>query len=174
MLLFCCRYIDWLVTTFDEELPDEQWRIPQPHPSSVKPSAVEHADYHRLVNSVERHTRCSSAYCLSQKNLSVPAECRFGFPKGLEEETHFNYELLPHHKIGAELLTKRNDHRLNSHNRVMLENCRANVDLQVIVDRNACARYMAKYAAKGKPRSKQASEILGSCISRLQDNDQVS
>ena len=44
------------MTTFNEELPDEQWRIPQPHPSSVKPSAVEDADadYHRLVNSVER------------------------------------------------------------------------------------------------------------------------
>ena len=38
---FCCRYIDWLVTTFNEELPDEQWRIPQPHPSSLKSPAVE-------------------------------------------------------------------------------------------------------------------------------------
>ena len=76
LLIFCCTYIDWLVTTFNEELPDEQWRIPQPHPSSVKPSAVEDADYHRLVNSVERHTRCSSAYCLRQKNLSVPVDCQ--------------------------------------------------------------------------------------------------
>ena len=56
----------------------------------------------------------------------------------------------------------------------MLENWRANVDLQVIVDKNACAQYMTKYAAKGKPCSKQASEILASCMSRLQDNDQVS
>ena len=129
-------------------MPDEQWRNPQPHPSSVKPSAVEDtgADYHWLVNSVERHTKCSSAYCLRQKNRSVPAECGFGFPKGLEEETHFNYELLPHYKIGAELVTKRNYHRLNSHNRVMLDNWRANVHLQHIVDKNACARYMAKYA----------------------------
>ena len=82
--------------------------------------------------------------------------------------------MLPHHKISAELVTKRNNHRLKSHNRVMLENWRANVELQVIVDRNACAWYMAKYAAKCEPRSKQASEILGSCMSRLQDNDQVS
>ena len=33
---------------------------------------------------------------------------------------------------------------------------------------------MAKYKAKGKLRSKQAPEILGSCMSRLQDNDQES
>ena len=56
---------------FDEELPDEQWKIAQPHPSAVRPSVVEDADAdsHRLVNSVERHTRCSSAYCLRQKML---------------------------------------------------------------------------------------------------------
>ena len=171
---FCCRYIGWLVTTFNEKLPNEQWRIPQPHPSPVRSSAVDDPDYHRLVNSVARHTRCSSAYCLRQKNLGVPAECRFGFPKGLQEETHFNYAMLQHCKIGAELVTKRNDHRLNSHNRVMLENWRANVDLQVIIDKNACAWYMAKYAANGESRSKQASEILGSCMSRVQDNNQAS
>ena len=56
----------------------------------------------------------------------------------------------------------------------MLENWRTNVDLQVIIDKNACARYMAKYATKGEPHSKQASEILASCMLRLQDNDQVS
>ena len=33
---------------------------------------------------------------------------------------------------------------------------------------------MAKFAAKGEPHSKQASEIWGSCMSRLQDNDQMS
>ena len=84
------------------------------------------------------------------------------------------YELLPHSKAGTELVTKRNDPRLSSHNRVMLENWRANVDLQLIIDQNACARYMVKYAAKGEPISKQASEVLRSCVSRLQDDEQVS
>ena len=157
-------------------MPDEQWRVPVPHPAAIEPSMVENADvdYHRLVNTVERHTRCSSAYCLRQKRLDTPAECRFGFPKDLQEETKFCYELLPRNKVGSDLVTKRNDPRLNSHNRVMLENWRANVDLQVIIDQNACARYMAKYAAKGEPRSKQASDILQSCVARLHDDDQVS
>ena len=56
----------------------------------------------------------------------------------------------------------------------MLENWRANVDLQVIIDQNACAWYMARYVAKGEARSKQALEILHSCASRLQDDEQVS
>ena len=84
------------------------------------------------------------------------------------------YELLPHNKVGMELVTKQNDPRLNSHNQVMLENWRANVDLQVIVDQNACARYIAQYVAKGEPRSRQASEILHYCVSIFQDDEQVS
>ena len=63
---------------------------------------------------------------------------------------------------------------MNSHNRVMLENWRANVDFQVIVDENACARYMTKYAAKGEPRSKSASEVLKLSVSSLRNDDQVS
>jgi hypothetical protein len=54
------------------------------------------------------------------------------------------------------------------------ENDMANVDLQVIVDEKACARYMAKYAAKGEPRSKSASEILKLSVSSFQNDDQVS
>ena len=56
----------------------------------------------------------------------------------------------------------------------MLENWRANVDLQVIVDEKACARYMTKYAAKGEPCSKSASEILKLFVSSLESTDQVS
>ena len=56
----------------------------------------------------------------------------------------------------------------------MLENWQANVDLQVISDEKACARYMAKYAAEGEPQSKSASEILKLSVSSLLDDDQVS
>jgi hypothetical protein len=54
------------VTTFNEELPDENWRIPDPNPSAVSTTTVDNRDndYHRLVDTVERHTRCSPAYCL--------------------------------------------------------------------------------------------------------------
>ncbi len=108
--------------------------------------------------------------------MDLLAECRFGFPKPLQEETTLEKELVGEKKkhVESELLTRRNDERLNSHNRVMLENWRANVDLQVIVDEKACARYMTKYAAKGEPRSKSASEILKLSVSSLESTDQVS
>jgi hypothetical protein len=117
------------VTTFNEELPDESWRIPDPHPSAVRATTVDNRDndYHRLANTVERHTRCSAAYCLKQKRVDLLAECRFGFPKPLQEETELSLELVVcknTKSVESELHTKRNDKRLNSHNSVMLENWR--------------------------------------------------
>ncbi len=108
--------------------------------------------------------------------MELLAERRFGFPKPLQEEMTLEKELVGEKKkhVESELLTRRNDERLNSHNKVMLENWHANVDLQVIVDEKACARYMTKYAAKGEPRSKSASEILKLSVSSLESTDQVS
>ena len=55
----------------------------------------------------------------------------------------------------------------------MLRHWRANVDLQVVVDVDACARYTAKYVSKSEPRSKPVTRILKECMDRLQDTDQA-
>ena len=163
------------MTTVNEDLPDENWTVPDPHPSAVKATSVDNHDIdnHRSVNSVERHTRCSSAYCLRQKRFDQPPECQFGFPKPLQEEYALIHEIQgkKNKSVHSDLQTKRNDARLNSHNRVMLENWRANVDLQVIVVPKACTRYMGKYAAKGEPQSKSASDIVKLSVSSLQNDD---
>ena len=49
----------------------------------------------------------------------------------------------------------------------MIQHWRANVDMQIIVDVDACVRYMAKYAAKGEPRSKALSSVFQSCVGCL-------
>ena len=51
-------YADWLVTTWNDNVPDNFWRQPFPHPSALSLYNVTdiEADYHDLVNSVERHT----------------------------------------------------------------------------------------------------------------------
>ena len=46
----------------------------------------------------------------------------------------------------------------------MLQNWRTNVDLQVIVDMTACARYMAKYVSKREPHSKAMDAIYADCV----------
>ena len=170
------QYADWLITTMNAEVPDEQWRLPQPHPSAVPPQDIqdEQQDYQDLVNSVERHTRCSAAYCLRYNPELPEPYCRFGYPKSDVPETELSFLEFGDNNIKATLMTKRNDPRINSHNRVMLQNWRANVDMQIIVDADACARYLTKYAAKGEPTSKQASTILNNTMDQLRDTDTTS
>ncbi|CAB4022742.1 Hypothetical predicted protein, partial [Paramuricea clavata] len=149
-------YVDWLGTTFNEELPDENWRITDPRPSAVRATTVDNRDndYYR-----------KEWTCLQQN----------WFSKAITRRNRTELVVSKNAKsVESQLHTKQNDQRLNSHNRVMLKNWRANVDLQVIVDEKACARYMAKYAAKGEARSKSASEILKLYMSSLQNDDKVS
>ena len=149
VLLYC----DWLVTTCNESTPDNQWVFPDPHPCSVQFDDIVNMDedYHNLVNAVERHTHCSPAYCLKRRNGQTEAKCRFEYPRPLQNNSTLTFQKLTDGSIRGTLTTKRNDPRVNSHNRLMLQNWRANIDIQVIVDVDACARYMAKYAAKGEP-----------------------
>ena len=64
-----CLYSDWLVTTCNESIPDDQWIFPDPHPCSLQFEHINDMDqdYHNLVNAVERHTHCSPAYCFKRK-----------------------------------------------------------------------------------------------------------
>ena len=174
---------DWLVTTINEANPQENWVVP----SSLLMQNVQNFndEYQALVNSVECHTKCSTAYCLRKKPEQEPT-CRFNFPKDCQEETSLDFQLIrkagsDDHELTVEevtqarvkstLTTKRNDDCINSHNRVMLQHWRANVDLQAIVDTDQCIRYMAKYATKGEPRSQSATEILSLCVNKLCDTD---
>ena len=117
----------------------------------IDPSSLA-TDYQDLVNCVQRHTRCNTAYCLRKKNSQEP-KCRFGYPIECTPATTISFEQLPNGQIKATLTTHRNDARVNSHNRCMLQNWRANVDMQIVVYVNGCAHYMTKYMAKSEPRS---------------------
>lgn len=146
--------------------------MPQPHPSACQPGQdIDDADYQDLVNSVERHTRCSAAYCLRQKGAQQTPTCRFKFPREVQEQTNIQFEELSDGRVRATLHTKRNDPRVNPHQRTMLQGWRANVDLQIIVDVESCARYIAKYAAKGEPKSTSAASIFANCVAKLNDTD---
>lgn len=67
------QYANWLVTTMNQCLPDETWRIPHPHPCTRKVSEItpDQSDdhYQLLTNTVERHTTCSPAIVLKTKTL---------------------------------------------------------------------------------------------------------
>ena len=113
-------------------------------------------DYIDLLNMIQRHTRCSTSYCLRKKGNEKEPKCRFNFPFQHNEKTSLQFELIhskdntPKYKI--QVVTKRNDSRLNSHQRLQLQGWRANCDIQLVVDYQACVEYLTKYAAKSETR----------------------
>ena len=87
-------YADWLVTTMNEALPQNNWTFPSPHPSAISIENVQNLDrdYKALVNPVERYTKCSTACCSKIKPGKQPT-CRFHFPKDFQDETSIDFKL---------------------------------------------------------------------------------
>ena len=161
-----CQYVDWLVTSVNPHPPDtEVWAKPPVHPCKRKYSEITDcdSDYVDLVNTVQRHTHCSTSYCLKKKSESE-VKCRFNFPFEHCEETKLEFEPI-HSKNGttsyrAKIRTRRNDSRLNIHQRLQLQGWRANVDLQVVLDFKVCLDCITKYASKAEQKSPVLKETL--------------
>ena len=106
------KYLKDLVTTINPE-PDSP--IPDRHPCQKGHDEVcdDLQDYIDLINKLQRHTRCSPAYCL-RVNRAGQQTCRFGYPKDIIEHT-----LVRDDGHGQpELVTARNDPYINPHNRL--------------------------------------------------------
>lgn len=156
--------------------PDEgNWVKSVNHPCKLRFENVQNdwdTDYKNLVNLVQRHTNCSTAYCLRKKGGSDELFCRFGFPKETCEETHLEFETFrskDHYK--AKVVIKRNDRRLNNNQRLQLQGWRANCDIQVIIDYHSCLEYIAKYASKGEKMSSVAKDAFTSVLTHSQNVD---
>ena len=64
----------------------------------------------------------------------------------------------------VKVIIKRNDPRLNNHQRVQLQGWRANCDIQPVIDYHACLAYLTKYASKGEPRSTVMKTAFNSIV----------
>ena len=49
--------------------------------------------------------------------------------------------------------------------------CRANVDMQIVLDKWACRKYLAKYAAKAEKRTEKINEYISNLVKQF-DNEQ--
>ena len=130
-------------------------------------------DYTDLVNSVQRHTICNSAYCL-RTTPNGDQYCRFHFPMELCDTTKLLVEKVgkkgsEQYRVSYQL--KRNDSRLNKHQRLQLQGWRANCDIQPILDYHACLEYLAKYASKGEKISSVVSDAFVSVTSQVKHGD---
>ncbi len=161
-------FVDTLVQTMNpiKQPVRENWAFPSAnHPcektytdaDNSKDHTQEYAD---LINVCERHTRCGPC-CLRKKPKSSDWKCRFHFPYELRDKTEILYEARKNSlDPKVTIATKRNDPLLNHHNRVMLETWRSNIDVQPIVDFQACVNYLAKYAAKCEKKSERVNATL--------------
>ena len=174
-----CQYVDWLLSTINPIPPDEDmWIRPEVHPCQKChddiPDHELESDYTDLLNMVQRHTRCSTNYCLRKKSNKSELKCRFHFPFDHCAQTKLEFEKINskgdnvHYR--AKIVTKRNDSRLNNHRQLQLQGWRANCDIQVVIDHYACVEYLTKYAAKGEPRSPMLKQAFNSIVQNLDNN----
>ena len=168
-----CDYVDSVLSTCNPKLPSQNnWSKPSVHPCKRHYLDLSHDeqchDYVTLLNAVQCHTRCSTTYCLRCKQNESDLKCRFNFPYDLCDKTRLQFEKI-HTKdksvqYKAKTITRRNDTRLNNHQQVQLHGWRANCDIQIIIDHHACIEYLAKYAAKGEPKSQQLKDTFNAVI----------
>ena len=169
-----CQYVDWLLSTMNPNPADEDmWIRPKVHPCQRKykdiPEWDRDSDNVDLLNTVQRHTRCSTNYYLRKKGNESELKCRFHFPFDHCPQTKLEFEKL-HRKNNndvqyrAKIVTKRNDSRLNNHQQLQLQGWRANCDIQAVIDHYACVEYLTKHAAKGEPRSPLLKKVFNSIV----------
>ena len=171
-----CQYVDFLLTTWNPCSPNEGWSKPNSHPCqmpylSLKENGMEQ-DYVNLLNSVERHTTCSTKYCLKQNDKSELC-CRFHFPFDTCAKTRIDFEPVNtksgQPKYKATIVTKRNDSRLNRHQPLQLQGWRANCDIQIVVDYHACLEYLVKYTSKGEKASSVFNSAFTNVMQKISD-----
>ena len=177
-----CQYIDSILTTVNPCNSDNShWVKPATHPCKKKIEDISKSewdkDYEDLVNLVQRHSQCSSAYCLRKKGEDENLSCHFNYPKDLSEKTHLQFEEIRskdgtlHYRVKVN--TKCNDTRINNHQRTQLQGWRANCDMQVIIDYHSCLEYIAKYASKCEKLSSVAKEAFTSVVSQTNSDNKM-
>ena len=169
-----CQYVDFLLSTINPNPPDEDmWIRPDQHPCQKQYKEIDDSnldtDYVDLLNMVQRHTRCSTSYCLQKKSGDSESQCRFHFSFNNCSRTKLEFEKV-HSKNSndshyrAKIVTRRNDSRLNNNQQLQLQAWRANCDIQVVIDHYACVEYLAKYAAKSESRSPLLKQAFNSIV----------
>ena len=168
-----------MLSTFNPNPPDDGlWLRPQTHPCQRRYQDISggdiHNDYCDLLNMVQRHTRCSTSYCLRKKKPDSEPTCRFNYPLDKCCKTKLEFEKI--HTNGneqqyrAKMVTRRNDSRLNNHQQLQLQGWRANCDIQIVIDHYVCVEYLTKYAAKDQPRTPLLKTAFNSIVNNTPSN----
>lgn len=116
------QYIDSLISTNNPAISSDGSNAddaprPQTNPHICNISYTDVTDFDddlaKLIATCQRHTRCSTTYCLRTKHGKQ--QCRFGYPKQIQLET-----MLDSSNEDLEVTTQRNDPLINSFNKIQL------------------------------------------------------
>ena len=165
------NYTNTLLTTMNPRVESELNEVPDPHPCSLDYKTIPENErdklYENIVNCCQVH-KCkpASGYCKKHAN----DECRFGYPKDKCLATHIEF-IETAGSVKANIFLQRNDSFINTHNRLILENWMANVDMQIILDQAAAIAYLVKYATKSEKAGASLNDLYKSVIKFSDDND---
>ncbi len=162
-------------------------KVPDPHPCSYDPKNIQDSDkdYELISNCCQRHVCRLNGYCKSKKTN----KCRFGYPYAIESKTRIEF-IETNNNVRDEIYLKRNDPYMNMHNRVkyklkinltvllssllifktLCHYWRGNVDLQIVLDKQAAISYMVKYATKGEKAGVEYNKLYNDVISACDDD----
>ena len=141
------------------------WPV-ETHPCSVRAADVVDIDKYLkdLVNICQKHTKCSSEYCLRTQKDGTQ-KCRFGFPRALQKQTTVDFI---HDKKGnrktMEIKSATNDPLINNHNRHCMVTWSANHDISITFDMTNAARYIAKYTSKSETASTSYAQVYNKIV----------
>ena len=126
------------------------------------------ADYKQLINTVQRHTRCSDS-CLRKRRSSNQFACRYHFPKPLVDQSR----IIQKENGAFDIELKRNDDRMNGHISTISSHWRANIDFKPVLSIDTVLNYLAKYASKPESPSTALSQ-MGTILEQLQTGNRTS
>ena len=113
---------------------------------------------------------------MRKKSNEKDLTCRFNFPFEKSSETKLEFQEILNKdgsvRYRAKIITKRNDVHLNTHQRLQLQGWRANCDIQIVIDYEACIEYLTKYASKSEPKSPALKQSLKDILKNVSSDCQ--
>ena len=163
-----CQYTDWLSSTVNP-LPLEErfWDKPRPHPCQRKYKDIDdmNTDHVDLLNTCQRHDVVHNI--AQNKNLINQHKhvgLNFFFNYVVAQDLNLNKSIQRTKQSNTGASWRRNDPRLNNHQRLQLQGWRGNCDIQIIIDMHACIEYITKCAGKCEPKSPVLKQVLNSVM----------
>jgi hypothetical protein len=116
----------------------------------------------KLLNWMQKHTKCTSTYYLRKTKNSKKIQCKFHFSFFMKKTiTIFNIN----NSKWKFFESIRNNSLFNTYNVIVSINWLANIDVNLCIDQHALLSYIAKYCSKTKKKSFKLIDVMRSVVS---------